>query len=374
MRDDFDALIAERFAVLVDVPAPDTWSRVQSKFLDPTMVAVTEKESTLIDLEAPRRTREHHKVRPLIVALISVAAVASLIGALLMIDGPDDPDRSHPVDSSPGTLPASTIDTIPGSEFLEVPPDQIAVIREFVDAVNAGDTDAFLSAFDPDGGFDPRGVFAESSMEGLFPLQQIAEEPLVRAWMSMVNSWDLEIELTSCRPRVPDDDGGLLLRMVENEDGFVVCEVRTRWHKLSLELAEEWQFNLLGEKLTWFGHWGSTPLVDLNPEPRQLPLGYDDLEAWEGWLERTNPEAAARYLNPRGADEMCNADCVANLSPGNPELALRMTNLWAYTENDWVIDGHRFRPKGVIPYDPRWADEIEASIQDYLAEQPVPGA
>ena len=29
MRDDFDAVVAERFTVLDDVPVPDTWSLVQ---------------------------------------------------------------------------------------------------------------------------------------------------------------------------------------------------------------------------------------------------------------------------------------------------------------------------------------------------------
>ena len=33
---------------------------------------------------------------------------------------------------------------------------------------------------------------------------------------------------------------------------------------------------------------------------------------------------------------------------------------------DWVVDGHGFTPAGLIPYDPELADEIEASIRDYL--------
>ena len=82
----------------------------------------------------------------------------------------------------------------------------------------------------------------------------------------------------------------------------MLCELRTRWHKLSLESGQEWQFTLRGQELTWFGQWGTTPLVDLNPQPRQS-AGYDGLEAWESWLERTILDAAARFLNPRAAPE-----------------------------------------------------------------------
>jgi hypothetical protein len=128
---------------------------------------------------------------------------------------------------------------------------------------------------------------------------------------------------------------------------------------------------LRGAQLTRFGKWGTTSLVDLNPQPRQLPLGYDGLEAWEAWLERTDPDAAARYLNRRVGppDDLEGHSVVwlANMAPGDPELAARLATLYWGAENDWVIDGHRFRPAGVIPYDPARADEIEASIQEYLA-------
>jgi hypothetical protein len=39
--------------------------------------------------------------------------------------------------------------------------------------------------------------------------------------------------------------------------------------------------------------------------------------------------------------------------------------LW-HAENDWAIDGHRFSPAGLIPYDPAFAHEVQASIQEYL--------
>ena len=48
----------------------------------------------------------------------------------------------------------------------------------------------------------------------------------------------------------------------------------------------------------------------------------------------------------------------------------RRSRIWWTTsaEHDWSIQGHRFSPYGLIPYDPRFADEIEVSINDYLEE------
>lgn len=374
MRDDFDALIAERFAVLVDVPVPDTWARVQSKLLDPTAAPFTEEETNVIDLEAPPWTGEHSKRRPLIFALVGVAAAAALIGGLVLVDGRDDPDQSPPVesppvDSSPGTVPATTIYTAPPTAFVDVPEDQIAVASEFVEAINAGDADAFLGVVDPEGSFDLKGGFAENTDDLFGHLQQhFDEQPLVRAWISIVDAWGLEVVLTSCRPRVAADDNGFLMQVVEGEDAFLLCDVRTRWHMLSLELGEEWQINMRGDKVTWFGQWSAPRLRDLNPEPRQLALGYDGLEAWEAWLEQTDPAAAARYLNPRGLDP-CDAECVASREQPAPGVADRIWHLNEPVENGWIIDGHAFTPTSVIPYDPRWADKIKASIQDYLDEQ-----
>jgi hypothetical protein len=36
---------------------------------------------------------------------------------------------------------------------------------------------------------------------------------------------------------------------------------------------------------------------------------------------------------------------------------------------EWTIDGHPFAPAGLIPYERAFADDIEASINDYLEEQ-----
>ena len=110
-------------------------------------------------------------------------------------------------------------------------------------------------------------------------------------------------------------------------------EVTARWPKLSLEVTERWHFELRGARLL---HWEPTP-SDLEPSERDLPLGHPGLEDWEAWLEQYRAEDAARWLNP--------------------------------LEQSWAIDGHQFSPDGRIPYDPAFADEIEASIDEYLAER-----
>jgi hypothetical protein len=248
------------------------------------------------------------------------------------------------------------VEAEPDAVDAQAPAAQQAVIGRLVDAVNTRDADAFIDVFAPDGAFDPRGDFAASS--SLFGrTQPVAQDAVVDAWMSIVDAWGLEADLTSCRPREPDG------RYSDRADGFLACEVRTRWHTLSMEIAEEWRFELSGDDLT---RW-TYRLVDLDPRPRRLPLGYDGLEAWEAWLERTDPDAAARHLNPRTDDDCDGCDeFAASLAPDDPEFAARVAPLWWGAANDWQIDRHRFSPAGVIPYDPKWADEIDASIQQYL--------
>ena len=119
-------------------------------------------------------------------------------------------------------------------------------------------------------------------------------------------------------------------------------------------------------------NWGFG-LLDLNPAERVLPLGYDGLEAWEAWLETHDPLSADRYLNPRVppsedpncAGESC-GEFEARPAPNDSELAARLGRLLWPAEKQWSINGHEFRPGGLIPYDPALADQIEASIREYL--------
>lgn len=180
--------------------------------------------------------------------------------------------------------------------------------------------------------------------------------------MAINEAWGLEAEITACS----EDAEAEIVPYQVGKDAFVVrCEVVTRWHTLSLEIIEEWSYEIRGSQLS---HWGFG-LLDLNPLERTLPLGYDGLLAWEAWLAAKDPGSAARYLNPRISEPPDCDGCsewVASLAPGDPERAAQLAPLLWSAENDWSIQGHDFAPFGLIPYDPAFADEIEASIQEYL--------
>jgi hypothetical protein len=155
--------------------------------------------------------------------------------------------------------------------------------------------------------------------------------------------------------------------------------VRTRWHTLSLEVTEEWSYEFDGTTLlSW-----STGLRDINPQDRTLPLGVDGLLDWERWLRANRPEDAARYLNPRWTgpkrdDYMappypacahggpCPDELIENLAAwDNSKFAPFANN----AEKKWSINGRDYASSGLVPYNPRFADEIQASIQAYLDDR-----
>lgn len=113
-------------------------------------------------------------------------------------------------------------------------------------------------------------------------------------------------------------------------------------------------------------------ILDLNPPNRTLPLGYNGLEAWEEWLKANHPEAAARYLNPRpqGCQRLTwETEEDEHICEESWDEAGRSAPLlFSGAERGWSINGHDFSPDGYIPYNPAYADEIQASIQDYLEE------
>jgi hypothetical protein len=262
----------------------------------------------------------------------------------------------------------------------DVPFEQMATIRQLVDAINARDAEPFIDAFTTGGYFNPHGDFRESS--SVFGEHQpVSQVPLVEAWMAIIDTWGLEADLRACSLLTEaGETGGLETGGLGGTWGWprsgagaslVLCDVATRWHKLSLELTEGWVYEFRGTQLD---NWGFV-LLDLNPGARTLPLGYDGLEAWESWLVANDPLSADRYLNPRVrpseatcADDSC-GQFEAALAPNDPELAARLGRLLWSAEKEWLIDGHEFRPSGLIPYDPAVADEIEASIQEYLGSQ-----
>lgn len=101
MLDDFDSVVADRFAVIDDLPVPDTWTRVQSKVLDRPFDHVIEQESTMIDLETPNPADEHRTglKRVMLAGLLAAAAVFAVV---LVTVRDDDP-------VSPATQPSPTV-------------------------------------------------------------------------------------------------------------------------------------------------------------------------------------------------------------------------------------------------------------------------
>lgn len=298
--------------------------------------------------------RRQHRQQVLTRTVVSGTAVAMLIVGLVVVAGRDDRDALTPVDSTPST------ESPPEVEDFDVPEDQMAVIRELVGAVSRSDADGFIDRFASDGSFTTRGVFTEGEWYSFNDGARLytRETPLVEAWFAMNRAWGFEAELRSCSSSsvVPG----------ESFDQSVACEVAVRWPKLSLEIVEGWGFELRGDEVTW---WGTSAdpedlgQLDLDPSDRSLPLGYADIEAWESWLEANDPEHASIWLNPRNTEEAI-VDAI-----GDPELAERVAPLLTPAQNSWLIDGHEFMPFGLIPYDPTFADEIQASIREYLASR-----
>lgn len=255
-------------------------------------------------------------------------------------------------------------DPVRAERFERVPAAQVAVIRDHVDALNLSDAAAFTETFAPDGVFQPGGDFRASS--SLFGNSlPVADASLVEAWMAINDAWGFEAEVVSC---TGDAAAPIVYGYGEGrgEPMVVTCEVATRWHALSTEITQTWAYELHGSDI---GHWGYS-LLDLDPRERALPLGYDGLMAWERWLAETDPETAARLLNPRGGQQPGTCDgCQEwwdSLAPGDPERTAELAPLLVGAENDWSIQGRDFAPYGLVPYDPALAEEISASIREYL--------
>ena len=285
---------------------------------------------------------------------ISALCVASVGESHGPIPGPTTQPRSTPS--------ATAVDPRLGPD--PVTSERMAVVRQHLTALNAGNNRAFIDAFLPEAVFTPGGDFRGGS--SLFANSlAVADVSLVEAWMAIHRAWGFEAEIVACNQ---DPGAAIVYGYGEGQgDPMVVnCEVAARWHRLSLEITQRWSYEFHGAGL---GHW-AFGLLDLNPAEREMPLGYDGLEEWEAWLAATDPAAARRYLNPRTLRAPC-LDCRAieeSLASEDPDRAARLTPLVTTAQNDWSIRGDDFSPFGLIPYNPAFAGEIEASIRAYLEE------
>ena len=168
----------------------------------------------------------------------------------------------------------------------------MVTVDRMLDAVNTGETDAFVDLFAPDGSLQPqRGFFTDSFT--INDVQPTAQTDRIEAWMATNDAWDFEAEVISCTA-----DPAEPLNVGQASDGWIECQVASRWPKLALEVTERWRFELRGERLV---HWQPVPL-DLDPSEREMPVGYPGLLAWEAWLEANHPEDAALWLNPTAAE------------------------------------------------------------------------
>ncbi len=300
------------------------------------MFEIKETEMTVPPTLSPELRNRIGRQRMVMGGIVAAAALALVFGGFAV--------RSAVSTDAAPVPPADRR----GSEI-----EQMPAIRHTVDAINARDTDSFLDIFASDGHFSPRGTFLASSgvMNNDHP---VADAHLVEAWMAINEAWDLEVELIACN----ESDG-------QPGEVSVDCEVATRWHRLSLEIRERWVFGFDGTKLLWLQ---LEELLDLNPRERALPLGYDGLEEWERWLAANHPEDAARYLNPRitAPADMALAEGCDGCQEWWDSVGPRLAPLLWDAQRNWSINGWEFRPDGLVPYDPKFADEIEASIQAYL--------
>jgi len=177
--------------------------------------------------------------------------------------------------------------------------EQMATVRQVVGAVRDRDEAALASFFTNDGTFEP--------WVGWGP-HPVRRGEIIPAWMRNVEAWGLEFQIRSCEP---------------DTRSIIECDVRTRWHTLQMEMAEQWTFLFEGR------HLESLVMTRSDPDPtnRLLALGYSDLDSWESWLKETHPGKAAVFL------------------PDKEERRL-FANF--------------------LRYDPTLAEEIGASIQEYL--------
>jgi hypothetical protein len=321
-----------------------------------------------LDDSAAQRTQR------LMLAVASVASVMliGVLGVALLAPGTLS-DRSGAV--TQGSPAASQP---PASITGSLPAEQTAVIARHAAALNSRDAEAFVEVFAANGSFNPRGTFASSSslFGGTLP---IADRSLIEAFMAINEAWAFEAEIVSCDQLSKSDYDRRYGLHHDSVDVYTHCAVNSRWPALSLEIGEWWNFEVRGTEILW---WSQT-VRDATPADRALPLGLDGLLEWETWLESTDPNAAARLLNPRvylvtvpcGDGPVFTDETHTTTAPPEPPCEWSADDVdveritsdgYGQGEEDWVIAGKRFSPGALIPYDPAMADEIQASIEGFL--------
>lgn len=181
---------------------------------------------------------------------------------------------------------------------------QMQTVRQTVAAANSGDEESLRRLFADDAIFSPVEQWGSIAL---------TEPDFIGAWIENLQAWGFEGEVTQCRPASAGAN----------------CEVRARWHTLSAEAVEEWSFAFDRDRIQTL----IIRRVDLDPRDRILPFGLGELDAWEDWLQKSDPATADRLI---------------------PDI-----------ETSRLI-------ASFLRYDPTLADEIGESIQMYLSQRSSP--
>jgi hypothetical protein len=225
------------------------------------------------DFRIPWRTLSMRN--PMYAAAVIVVIMVSGLAALYAF-GPGPKAGGPPTGS-----PESSTSPTPVSSALESHAASPALIEQVIEAINSRDIAALRSSFTADATVVLPHLASDGELRVMAAEFEVSIEDFLAAWMSSTEAWDLEADLGSCR-------------YLGTISASIQCDVTTRWLTLQVEMGELWTF-------AFGGTTGLTRLemdrIDPNPANRTLPLGLDDLAAWETWLNETDPERAARLLS-----------------------------------------------------------------------------
>ncbi len=159
--------------------------------LEHQMAAVEVRPFTIEEFH--RRRHQRQRNRRTGTTLAGLLLVAAVVGGVLRTVGSDPGDTRVTSDDTPSDeARPSTV----------APAAQMESVRDMVDAINTRDTDAFLGTFAPQGSFDSRGDFRESTGVPMFGHRlNVRDVDLVSAFLDIVDAWGLEAELVACAPR-----------------------------------------------------------------------------------------------------------------------------------------------------------------------------
>jgi hypothetical protein len=220
-----------------------------------------------------------------------------------------DPESDELVDSFGVTWLRATFD----SSGSPLPPEGSpaaarTIVNGLIEAINAIAADESLDETSLPDVFTPDATINAFEVWGDQP---VSDTGVLETWIDHLQAWGFEASVLDCVP----------------EDGQLICKVRARWQTVSAEADETWIVTMGGERI-------QTLSVFSNGErfgDPLLPLSLAELDGWETWLRDTDPDTADRLLAPAGT------------AVGQP----------------------------LVPrYDPALADEIAASIQQYVEQRP----